>query len=862
MSLDICSSLINCCRLGDEEDVKHIITHYKFSDYPELLEGYVLICEALNNDNMQVVKLLLQNGANVNVTRNSTENSPLHLAIIKNNIEILQLLLEKNVRLNVVNKEKKTPLHIAIDQQNEEFVKLLLDKGADTEFKDKFNYTPLHMAIKNGNLKIIQHLINHKADINSFRENETALHFAVKNNRSDIVKLLLKNDVIKINSTSYYSLLFLAVSQCNHKILLLLLEHQNENENEMNVDEKINSESNFKVLLHRAVVDGNREIIAVLVKYNFDINSKDEFGRTPMYHAYTHNKLDICKYLLKSGSSINEKIDENLNILHVSVENNDEKFVKFLLKNGADVNAITINGCTSLHIACRNGFKKIVKLLLKYKSDTSIIDNNGLTCLHEAAKQDDEKILRHLIHEGANVNAIDYNYKTPICYAVENQNTNIVLFLLDKNPNVCNYNNKLAFCLAVLGNSVEHRNIVELFLIRRFKIVSENFDKIHIPEPLYTQFSKEYRKAKYKTMFDELLKHKKPSIKGFFEYRILCCSIEKGFTLIIPYLLKPNANVNVFLEQSFTLLEIAINNCQYKMMRELLKFGADLNTKDIHGNTLLHISVLNDCMDTIEFLLKSQINIEARNKNGETALHLASHRKANIVQLILDAGADINSKTRTMESTALHIAVKNGKENLVKLLLEYDAIVNLKNIVNATPLDFAINCKNYEIIHVLLQYGGTYNTNSCFTSEISEILMQHSIKMKLLAVDEFQSDNSEYVHKCIEEINRMRHCQLEAKISLYDLLIKNVAQVELYMRNEQILLFDFSDFKDLYPIYFDILNVQINKAKRRNMLIKLASNSLENILDIKIPYLVVENIFFYISNLDLRNLIYASNNCN
>ncbi|XP_043470095.1 putative ankyrin repeat protein RF_0381 [Leptopilina heterotoma] len=858
MPLDICESLMKFCRLGDVEAVKHFLSHYKLSDYQKLSYGYLPTYEALNNNNTQVVKLLIDNEAKINFPEETPAKSLLHLAVTKNNFEIVEILLKKNVKVNNLNKKKQTPLHIAINQKNEEIVQLLLDNGADIELTDRYDCTPLHLAIKNGNIKIVENLLNYKADIHSNYDEKTMLHIAIENDRIEIAKLLIENGVIdKINSTAYYSLLIFLVSMCNHKILILLLENQKAKTLMFDLFSKNTESENLNELLKLAIVGGKIEIVEVLLNYNFDINAKDKCGKMTMYYAYDKNNLNICKCLLTKGFFINSKIYENFTILHMSVKNNDEEFTEYLLDNGADVNVTTNDGSTALHLACQIRSEKIVKLLLKHKIDVHVQNKFGFTCLHEAARKNNEKILKHLLRKGANINTLDNNNMTAICHAVEFSNRNVVEVLLGKKPNLEDKSNKIAFYLSILGATAEHRLITELFLFNRFSIKEETFESIHIPEILYSSYKKEYGKKEYKTIFTQLFQCE-PSVTAFFKYQILFSAVEKGYVEIVQDLLSTEANVNVLLEKNSTLLEIAVNNGQCRIMHQLLKLGADLHTRDTHGNTLLHISVLTDCIAIIEFLLKHN-SVEARNNKGQTPLYLSIYRNnVKVVKLILKSGVDINSKTN-LETTPLHIAAKIGNLNVVKLLLDYDASVNVKDLNNQTPLDIAICSERSEIISILLLHNALSNRDDLsLKDEVRNKLTKHSLMHNELYECRKNSEPLKgFSFMCKEEIKRMQLCQLENNITLLDLVRKTATTVEIYMRNEKILR-RLNDFQSSFPIYSSMLNVKINKAKQRRELIKSASLCMENVLKIEIPYLVIEKIFFYLDNLNLRNLINAS----
>lgn len=96
-------------------------------------------------------------------------------------------------------------------------------------------------------------------------------------------------------------------------------------------------------------------------------------------------------------------------------------------------------------------------------------------------------------------------------------------------------------------------------------------------------------------------------------------------------------------------------------VRRLLEYGADPNiAESLSGNTPLHIA--------------------------------ASHGRADLVTLLLDGGADPNSKAALGE-TPLHVAVAEDCLEVVKLLLERGADPNAQTLWGKPPLDYANNAR-------------------------------------------------------------------------------------------------------------------------------------------------------------------------
>ena len=97
------------------------------------------------------------------------------------------------------------------------------------------------------------------------------------------------------------------------------------------------------------------------------------------------------------------------------------------------------------------------------------------------------------------------------------------------------------------------------------------------------------------------------------------------------------------------------------------------------------IAVVKKCMNKVE---NSSLLIEqARGKAGKTALHLAAKSgHLEIIQLLLERGADINTRDRKGK-TALHLAAKSGHLDITKLLLERGADASIATNRGLTARD-------------------------------------------------------------------------------------------------------------------------------------------------------------------------------
>ena len=85
--------------------------------------GYTPLYGAIEYANIEIVKFLIKNGADINIHSRS-DTSLIH-AIKYGKIDIAKLLIDANVKLDSVNLYNKTALDIAREKKNESLIKLL-----------------------------------------------------------------------------------------------------------------------------------------------------------------------------------------------------------------------------------------------------------------------------------------------------------------------------------------------------------------------------------------------------------------------------------------------------------------------------------------------------------------------------------------------------------------------------------------------------------------------------------------------------------------------------------------------------------------------------------------------------------------
>jgi ankyrin repeat protein len=171
-----------------------------------------------------VIKLLIQQGADLNVTTKWSHGTPLIIALQSGHDDIAEVLITTGADITVRDPNGGTALHAASVAGNLKWVKYLvehglsigdakvpcagaplvcaalgdhpdvmeylLSKGADIEQKDDSGGTALVAAASCGHLKSVEFLVGKGADVNARNSWMSALQFCEKRHFDDVAKFL------------------------------------------------------------------------------------------------------------------------------------------------------------------------------------------------------------------------------------------------------------------------------------------------------------------------------------------------------------------------------------------------------------------------------------------------------------------------------------------------------------------------------------------------------------------------------------------------------------------------------------------------------------------------------------------------
>ena len=394
---------------GKEEEFKFMIdcfpdrVNYDFGDYDIVTPLHF----AVKNNQLNICRILVERGCNVNKQSKEEFTSPLHLAADTNiSTEIMQLLINAGANIEAKDNINCTALNLLFMEpgqpesefQFEKFM-LLLTAGASVKTSAAYGSQPLHGSVS----------IHHAKELEEVHD-EALIPLCVQ-----VTKLLLENG---------------ANANC--------------------------TEASLKTPLHFATSSCCPSVMQLLLQYGAKVESRNTNGVTPLDNIARHttppigggyvnmerfiiNRIKCLDLLLSHDADVNNGNHMGETALHWLVSRPSATTVRMLqafLERGADPNAQTTRLQAPLHyicIACKEKADKneateyvlgeLIDMLKSYGAYIELRDINGYTPLMLSIIRSDSILAAMLVKKGAQKNSVDKFGRT-LYHALEIRDVN------------------------------------------------------------------------------------------------------------------------------------------------------------------------------------------------------------------------------------------------------------------------------------------------------------------------------------------------------------------------------------------------------------------------------------------------------
>ncbi|KAM0559898.1 hypothetical protein ACHAPJ_003848 [Fusarium lateritium] len=711
------------CRAGLASCAKELLEAAALDVYDKF--GHTPLSWAAEENHVNVMRVLLEAGAEPDKHCCSTGLKPLHLAASRNHFEAVRILLEAGV--DPLTPEK------AGDYDPTRFEGCCVGDRPRT-----IGNTPLMYACQNGHLETVQVFLHFIQDIDIVHK---ALAWAIKANKTKVAKRIMQYPGVDVNATlNGDTPLFLACGRLDVSMVESLLKAGADPNVECEWYENLVSSYGSVVYagkrkreptytcLHRLCgvkhctmtldkdgrdPDALQSIFSMFVEAGADIHRRTETGMTAL-HGATGTPL-LCRLLLDAGADPNASGENGLAPLHFAL---DSDSIPILIEHGkADVNLAQKNGQTPLlyHLKHKSTRKisNFVETLLEYGADCNATDEKGDGPLHLAMRvsSNASTLVGSLLKKGADPNLKNKAGLTPLLSFNRRSNNKIIKLLLDAGADI---------------GAVDRKGATFLF-----RMSSEGLSETEVRDLIEKGSSPFDRDVDGRTILHEQVKHRVTSKLDFFV----------GLGLDIKAV---DLHGNGLLHELALQKIKAENNYEWPRHQpdweKLVDMGLDLDQKNHAGRTPLHFLCVTNTHGChfkssqtlpVDFVIAQVKDINALDNAGLTPLHIAATGGELYVKKLLDAGADPAAASHE-GLTPLHLAARCKESNIVGLLLdalkakmtsvtEEPPIIPVQG-VNAqtfddnylTPLFYACRSGRPESVQLLLEAGADVNLQRVF----------------------------------------------------------------------------------------------------------------------------------------------------
>ncbi|MBD2489388.1 ankyrin repeat domain-containing protein [Aulosira sp. FACHB-615] len=287
-----------------------------------------------SNAGVEMIRFLLENGANVNAVEPESQNTVLGLAVQSGNLDKIQLILDAGADINYQTSDGYDVLihamygrDIVQDENLISTLNLLISRGAAVNGMSSYSESAIKVAAHVGRFDAVQLLLN--AGANPEQLEWTELMHAIVFGSLEQVKFLLEQGADQNVRDCWDRTPWLLSIQVGELPKAKLLLAAGANHNDVG--------NCGKTPLMYAIENNRLEVLKWLIAEGFDIEATDEFSNTALIMAAEYGATDCVKILLEAGanpSSINHCDDKAIKVAK------NKEIVRMLIASGEDISDI------------------------------------------------------------------------------------------------------------------------------------------------------------------------------------------------------------------------------------------------------------------------------------------------------------------------------------------------------------------------------------------------------------------------------------------------------------------------------------------------------------------------------------------
>lgn len=408
------------------------------------------------------------------------------------------------------------------------------------------------------------------------------------------------------------------------------------------------------------------EMVKALLAAGADPDAANRFGMTPLMQASRYGDAEVIRALLDGGASLDVEHPEGVTPLMMAARSGSVPAVTLLLERGSDPNAVESQwNQTALMWAAAEGHLDVVDVLLDAGADPNIqarvteltrrstrtdFPTGGFTALMWAARNGDEAIVRRLVEGGADINMKNGDGATALMLAIINDRFDFAAKLLElgADPND-----------GSLYRAAEMREATTDWLAKDGTRLRSNHPNELTALDLI------------RLLLEKGADPNKPYVGQMHSTSMCCDTFENGTPFFRAAIAADVAALELMIQHGADL----------EWSPTTVEGGGPMANRNV-GKTPLMVA-----MDGGKGVGMAGGPGDIREGRPPPFREEANRSPADAVRLLLAAGANPDAVTPDKGESALHIAARDGKLDIIEILAEAGATLDLRNKAGETALE-------------------------------------------------------------------------------------------------------------------------------------------------------------------------------
>lgn len=572
---------------------------------------------ACESSDFRMVRLLLQYGANPNITTQTTP--PLTTAALHGDIAVAKALLNHGASANTTAADGKPLLHWCIEQGRFIIADALLQHGADLHATDRFGNNALAYALQYKRRHLAERMLTLGADPGRATKPEGAFTPAIirclKLDWLDLLPALVKSGA-DLNATDHHgstALDYATASSDSKKWQLLLDLYQDPNA----------TIADGRSLLQWSLSFDESVSLRLLEKGAKPTNQNAP-NICPLSHAVVEKKRTLCEALLSREATLSTASSpESATLISRAIEHGWHDLIERLVIAGADINTPNSEGKSPALVALDQGHTDVFQILIRLGARSP--KTTWAESLQDAISLSNTNKLRTLLAAGIRPAADSDAPAQLLSSALKLQNAETLSILLE--------------------HQIHHPALYHL------ASRSGRTDVLRLLEKHSVKYD-----ASYDTTYDHPIH----------------AAIHSGCIDTLQHLLQHHQDIHVLGKANQTPLVCAIARHRHDMVKLLLQYKADPNRLLENKANAEFLSLFTN--NGIRWYLTFDRNLTP-------LMIAADSGRVDIARTLLEHGAKLGTWTAVNKTWPLNFACRKADVPMMRLLLRKDPYIETQHIV-------------------------------------------------------------------------------------------------------------------------------------------------------------------------------------